>query len=1829
MTFLNDLAVQLHEKVMLLSSAVADADNMHVTNSKKLLMLSAIEQLLPRLPKCEIMIVQKKIEGLCLHMLKQSPPYLLRRPIASVLILLIKSGEIPFNSLLSSLLASTMETKDVHESAARLSVLAEILANTKPSNHHLNEVFSIATKHARNNEPVVRENACKVALKILHCAPPATVVEFVRSVLVRILSSDRSPQVRIAAAECTTAALESVPSSVCDTLLGLFLKPVVVANWPFFPQSVGPDARNAYANGLATSLASLCILGGVQGVPIRDFHGALTWLSGLCVKYVSACHGIVSVMIRFATRAASPVPTTASPFPDAESLWQKLGSILISEISQISSEAALQGLKFCLSRCTGEAAAIRWFEIVAQPILINPKQYSYAEHAAALQLVTPQVGARIGGSSCRLLELLPSANPGLLPSAAHALAVVAQPSIIPVLLNLITVNHAELQGLASITRKPEVADPFLKVIWGNAFGLVSVLCQARESSLPSHDITAAVLAAASALVEDGPLSWRKRNAGFLLLEGAMYGGKDALVGRLSLIFGLWKFVLCDSLPPAAQAPSTTAAAAVHAALNFAEELGDAYGRLTGQSLLTQGNHSSVPACFFALRSVKAFIKEVSSSKLLANDGPQPRLLRVLIGMLRNALKIAAASIAVSPGKSNPSSPLASQAVAAGVNVVTAGVNAMSAGVHAIGGNYILSDELPVNRETAAVLIRQTVYECVLEISARPEFNFAEIGDAGVGLREDLAKSLIKEIGTCSCSAAEIFHKVSGCSLGPSDLGDEEDPGLGHIFATTQTTPSDVLTSSLAFKSPSPQPLLVLPTGEVHLCVVPAVLLLGTVANTADSEILLDRYVESLKSGKTPQTIPAVQYGSALLMVLRRKPEFQITAEKLFGVLPAFKEGVLRRLHSRLVGALISIGNAEASQLVLNTWAIHVDPRIRSAAAVAIAEVLERNLETELLTNALLKLGKELAQPVRSTALAVLPLVINEPWVGKLAHAHALADAYPSDTVLQAVARLLPARSGNTGALWSELRFFPAAQKLVADSINFSRSSGIPSATPSTGDRFFFDAPLSVAIDNMGAQFCIDLLHEPGVKLVTRLSALEALTHLSPPSRDLLGFLARLYDTEPESRKETLQLMRSISIAVSDAVSSLLSALKESQLVDKTPIVVEDSSEDEEGEEAKNAVKVGNVNRTQSYSLGLMGRAAVVQCLADRLKRAPPGSELSKEDQHAFAFAHSEAALHAQKGVKTHHHVHAMVSAACGAASPDHQNQSVWLAGAALLHQILVRFGPERVEHGGEEEALLLQFDAEISAAIRRGLKVTGTYQTCPSCAATGAVCIASALVPSAAIQMLAVESASISLKEGISLAPGKMLELLANPLLTPTGWSEPLPFLKDSGLNEREAAEGYYARLAAVSDIALRAAVSGAKDVFGSLGMDPRDATSSHPVPFFVIQVVRSAIDAAMVVEQKLNQVTSYTPFSFAISDLPTVSPAVIETLLPGAVQGLAAILLLGADTGVTQVDVCCLACGLLEKLTPISFSPAVVQACAALLSSCEDKLGRRLIRVVSEKLIGGFIGSGNQLDMLQAAQGFLEKIAGNAPASLVYKLANLSRSRSSKVWCVLAEAGVSPRALNRLELPSDSDLAECLDHIGVPIILLWMEKLGMQITESAKHLCSRDHRTDSQVAEQSIARNLRLLVSCMSKVRSRGSSTEIAQAREVVEFVIGKVLLNRGTPKVLAAASAAISILAQSLDMFGLVLAAMEVGQWLPLLTAIETHKPAAEFLIGVLPDIPPRLDVPAGLMLMKFASTNKEVFKRMVSRMSEVSKAKVERLVRLAVGEQTSGAISLKSHF
>ena len=584
---------------MVLSSAVADADNQVMTHGKKLEALSAIDKLIPNLPKAEIIQAQKKLEDLCLRILFQECPHVLVRLIVSVLSQCYSRGT---NSAMHACVAFLFQlcvynppkgqldrpipgnedsTEDgnvsIHERVVCFSIAVGIVVSKGPSaSYFVPNILGAAQRLMKLPDPAARESVLRNLKSVIDIiGVPGTKVgeEVYSQLLYRTLYSDKSPQVRIAAAyglASFCAKCKSVAIANSETIQSLCLK-LMLAPADQLMESSGftgnllVEARNALSEILLQlSLAIIETNKGEKSIPEKpvghllksavNFQTALAVMMNWIRKYrnssISTSHYVFECISSLAIRLAIALG-------EREEDLILLARSVVEEISLISVSIAGRCIQRILRSGEGDSGVLRIVSEVLMPFIRSPGTVAEAslvvclvglvEAMAIVESSICALDSEIGSDLVQLSTFCVNST-AVAVNCAYALRSLCRVSpsvsfsLVNVLLNHVTIQNAELAGADKSTQHL-----FIKSILHYAIALSSVLCECADS-LP-QDVSAAVQATAASLIcggqsaEEGVNSvgeWQRKSCGFILLVPLV---KDAGDRSLVTLFSLWKSVI--------------------------------------------------------------------------------------------------------------------------------------------------------------------------------------------------------------------------------------------------------------------------------------------------------------------------------------------------------------------------------------------------------------------------------------------------------------------------------------------------------------------------------------------------------------------------------------------------------------------------------------------------------------------------------------------------------------------------------------------------------------------------------------------------------------------------------------------------------------------------------------------------------------------------------------------------------------------------------------------------------------------------------------------------------------------------------------------------------------------------------------------------------------------------------------------------------------------------------------------------------------------------------------------------------------------------------------
>ena len=535
------------DKVVLLSSAVADADNHQITHGKKLESLSALELLIPKLSKNEITSAQKKLEDLCVRILFQNCPSILVRPIAALLVGMYTRGSsagmhacVAFLCQLAVCVGvcgemdrplpfDTPRVLTVEERSACFSVAAAVVVSRGPSaSYFVPNLVACVSKFLKCPNPAVRENALSNLYSVIHLIGIPSSVDVWKSFLHRCLVTDKSPQVRIAAAMCASV-LRGAPS---DSVQGVALK-VVLA--PFSAQeSFLTELRNAHLEILVELLVSRIsaredsddysptptqpttqLAGSIKSV-VFDFATAMGWIFGTLKKYKgypNAVGALVACAVRVALRT------------NREDDRILLGKLLVANGGFVADRAIARLVRACV----GDSAVLRFAMEVFSDVVAGRTVVSSESTITCINGLTA-VMCLVEGSIVSFSDDLPNQLLGLLTtvqdenvavSVSYCLRVLCRVcpsyafSITNVLLNQIRIHFAE-------TAK------------GHLHACIALASVMHEcANIVPREICGAIVSTASQLAD-----WC---CGFILLIGPVMHSIDD--HNTLLLMSMWKSVL--------------------------------------------------------------------------------------------------------------------------------------------------------------------------------------------------------------------------------------------------------------------------------------------------------------------------------------------------------------------------------------------------------------------------------------------------------------------------------------------------------------------------------------------------------------------------------------------------------------------------------------------------------------------------------------------------------------------------------------------------------------------------------------------------------------------------------------------------------------------------------------------------------------------------------------------------------------------------------------------------------------------------------------------------------------------------------------------------------------------------------------------------------------------------------------------------------------------------------------------------------------------------------------------------------------------------------------
>ena len=601
------MSVEFLDKVVLLSSAVADADNHVMMHGRKLELLVSMEEFLPKVPKPEIVSAQKKVEDLCLRILFQNCPYILIRPIVSVLSLLYSRGSaaamhacVAFLFQLAGHSADDSSSKldrpipgcsdqdegsdrkiSVHEKSVCLSVAVGIVVAKGPSaSYFVPNAVAVVQKHLKLHDPAARESAIRSiasVIEVLGVPGSALGGEIFKNILYKGVYVDKSPQVKLASAYALAAFCKKCTATVtlhAETIWALCLRILASGDNQTHSGGLLVEIRNAHVDLLVQLLFCL-----ISTTAAADTSTSVAISSS--IKTVSSFSTAVSLLIGFAAKKYRALPFALEALTtcairlfiecgEREEDAFLLSHTVLTEVSVMSVSVATRMLARLLRAGAGDSGVLRIVSEVLMPVLRVPVPgtalLAPSEQAScvalsglveAMSIVESSISALDSDLSSDLIQLLTtSSSVSIATNAAYALRALCRVNpvhafpLVNVLLNHLTIQHAELAGTTK-------SGGFLQVkkIMHCSLALASVLCESKNQ-LPL-DVTGAVISTAAALIDVGEedmaslvsdetielIMWRRKYSGFLLLIPIVSGGGSLVSSKIVTLLTLWKNVL--------------------------------------------------------------------------------------------------------------------------------------------------------------------------------------------------------------------------------------------------------------------------------------------------------------------------------------------------------------------------------------------------------------------------------------------------------------------------------------------------------------------------------------------------------------------------------------------------------------------------------------------------------------------------------------------------------------------------------------------------------------------------------------------------------------------------------------------------------------------------------------------------------------------------------------------------------------------------------------------------------------------------------------------------------------------------------------------------------------------------------------------------------------------------------------------------------------------------------------------------------------------------------------------------------------------------------------
>lgn len=1338
------------ELIVLLSSAVADADNQVMTSGKKLELLAAIDQMLPSVAKSEIQAAQKKLEDLCLRMLFQSCPAVITRLIIKVLSTTFSRGSnASMHAFVAFLLQLSMYSpKDnaqldrpipgqddeegkpisVQEKAACFTVAVGIVVARGPSaSYFVPNIIACMHKHVKVPDPAARESALRALRAVISVIGiPGTSVgaDVFKHFLYKSVYGEKSPQVRIVAAHALAIFCAKCPIVAlgnADTIQGVALKVLLSSASDALRHSHACILQQLLLTAIQTKRDKEESLSASSVKNVTSFPSAVAFLTILMKKYkqsVFAVEALTAVAVRLALALG-----------EREDDLLFLGKSVVSEVAPISVSVASRALNRVLRAGDGDSGTLRIVSEIVMPAIRAPPLAEQSLYVClsglveAMSIVEGSISALDSNLASDLVQLITAtASTAVAVNAAYALRALCRVTpaqsfaLANVLLNHITVQIAELAGSGSTVVGP---------VFNFSLALASVLCEC-VSDLP-QDVVSAVVSTAQSLIgseESGSATtgeWTKKSTGFVLLTPVIgLAALTVLSDKAVALFGLWKCVL-------------------------GKKAKDAFASAVSPGTVIQDVSPLVEylqTVLVAVRSLKMFLARSSEWLRAHPDGDKMALM-----LLNNVWQIT--QLAVPLEQSVAAVTVVVHAIRAELFEALLTVHpseAMGKPLAAYLSSELLKPPLfpisppvlfdacvdaksilaPSLLETAdSVLEEQNEWETLLSVSV--EAALRALGGPALAARDYFASAIC-------CGSLEEYY-----ALFPTSSGSSMCPQIPFLPSINSLQPMAGQMTHPVFESRRIGIALLSSLLAVQDSAESCIVALSNAYKSVEQKYSLE-YEESSTSvtGCSDSLTVAVVCACFTKMGAAGKGMWLPTVAAGLGAVHPFT----RRASAVAMAALYA--NEDSSRDLIfqcvTDSAVSRSARTRSAAALLIAFMIDFSPQAiNQLAPSLFKLSRELTAPTRICALFSLLTAASAagnsmaPWsreVLKVVTAHLVADMYPNGLAGSLMAAIVAAIHTVAAMSASE------AQKAIVLWAQLSVSDEDVCSTFSVlTKRFSVHLASQAGNDKKIAGYVIDRIGE-SIESSSALcrDALVALTEIVelsesvPIKFDFYDALFSVSDLNPALRTQVDRLLKCmLREQGAEALPFILASLGSGPAGAGTDEHRDEDDYDSDSEEKRRtpvASPAAPRNQVTQKTKALM-----LKCVKRIFKSSNSNRNLFRQNLDQL--------------------INVAVSAVAGETAP-----ALALQGAKLLSQLVDAFGPEMVvrKHADDDSPvsddsipILLAYETQIVSALRKGVR--SNSDSAP------------------AVQRVCLEIVERELEMNLSSSSEKLVDLLVQPLV--------------------------------------------------------------------------------------------------------------------------------------------------------------------------------------------------------------------------------------------------------------------------------------------------------------------------------------------------------------------------------------------------------------------------------------------------------------------------------